>query len=250
MNFKKTTFKLRQLFAASAGLLILSASCASPEAYIVTPIVEEGEHEIDIKYGSTKTRTGEKVAALSIGYGVAVNSRWFTELYAKYQSSNGERSFDAFAWENRFLLTEQGKYWLDVGALIEIERPKDRTEGYEVTYGLLLQKEQDRMQYNLNLMLQRHYRSPEFQQTNLMYQAQAKYRYSQAFEPGVQAMGNLGKWDSWSGGNNTQHSIGPAIFGKISVGTKRKISYNAAILRGTTLSTPKTTFRLQTEFEF
>ena len=248
MNHK--LFTLLATAQLSAFLLVPNAANASPENYIVTPIVEEGEHEIDIKYGSTKTRTGEKVAAFSIGYGIAVNARWFTELYAKYASSNGERTFDAFAWENRYQLTEQGKYWLDAGLLLEIERPKDRSEGYEVTYGLLLQKEQDRLQYNLNLLLQRHYKSPEFQQTILMYQAQAKYRYNPAFEPGIQALGNMGKWNSWSGGNNANHAIGPAVFGKVSLGAKRKLAYNAAILRGTTLSTPKTTFRLQTEYEF
>jgi len=81
-------------------------------------------------------------------------SWWFTELYAKWHHEPGAPSaFDAWEWENKFQLTETGKYPVDVGFLLEIERPKDRSEGYEYKWGPLLQSEFGLWQANLNLLI-------------------------------------------------------------------------------------------------
>ena len=62
--------------------------------------------------------------------------------------------FDAWEWENKFQFTETGKYPVDIGLLLEIERPKDRSEGYEYRWGPLLQADiTQSLQANLNLLL-------------------------------------------------------------------------------------------------
>ena len=52
------------------------------------------------------------------------------------------------------------------------------------------------------------------------------------------------------GGPQQEHQFGPAIFGKIKMGTKQAIKYNAAVLFGTTSASPRTTLRMQAEYEF
>jgi hypothetical protein len=59
-------------------------------------------------------------------------------------------------WENKFQLTETGKYPVHVGFMLEIERPEDRSEGDEYKWGPLLQSEFDPWQANLNLLIEKH----------------------------------------------------------------------------------------------
>jgi hypothetical protein len=247
---------MRHLTIAGATLALCSALAASvahagPSDYVATPTVEEGEKEIDFKLGTQRNHDGGRETATSIGLGWGVNSWWFTEVYAKYKREpEASMSFDAWEWENRFQLTESGKYPVDVGFLLEIERPKDRSEGYEITYGPLLQAEWGKVQGNFNLLVQRHVSATTAFDTELHYQAQVKYRQSEQLEWGAQALGSVGQWDHWSDSDQQEHKIGPAVFGKIKTGTKQAIKWNAALLRGLTTASPTTTLRFQAEYEF
>jgi hypothetical protein len=237
--------------AALCPLFVPLMLHAAPNTYVLTPIVEQGEKEIDFKWGSEKLPDGSSGTATSLGFGWGVNSWWFTELYGKWKREPAAaNTFDAVEWENRFQLTETGKYPVDVGFLLEIERPQDRSEGYELTYGPLLQAEWGAIQGNLNLLWQKHVRASVPFETELHYQVQLKYRASEKFEWGAQGFGSFGRWDKWAPSSEQEHKFGPAIFGKIKTGTKQAIKYNAALLFGTTDASPRTTLRLQTEYEF
>ncbi|MEN9712287.1 MAG: hypothetical protein RLY90_548 [Pseudomonadota bacterium] len=231
--------------------VVSTAAHAGPAEYVYTPTVEEGEKEIDFKSGFQKNRDGSSQTATSLGFGYGVNSWWFSELYAKYQRAPGEASaFDAWEWENKFQLTETGQYAVDVGFLLEIERPQDRGEGYELTYGPLFQKEWGNVQGNFNLLWQKHVRATETFDTELKYQGQLKYRASEHLEWGAQAFGTLGQWDKWAPRSEQEHKWGPALFGKFRVGSHEFVKWNAALLHGFTDGTANNTLRLQAEYEF
>jgi len=247
MRFITTT----GLAVALCTVLLQTAVHAEPNDYIRTPSVEQGEKEIDFKWGSQKNKDGTRESATSIGLGYGVNSFWFTEVYAKYNRLPGEsNAFDAWEWENRFQLTETGKYPLDLGFLFEIERPKNRAEGYELTYGPLVQSEWGKIQANVNVLIQKHVQATTPFDTEMHYQGQVKYRQSELFEWGAQAFGSVGPWDRWSPTANQEKKFGPAVFGKIRTGTKHAIKWNAALLHGTTNASPQTTLRFQSEYEF
>jgi hypothetical protein len=235
----------------SACLCFAAAVHAGPDDYIRTPTVEYGEREIDFKTGVQRNRDGNTESATSIGFGFTPTAWWFTELYGKYKRPPEEsNAFDAWEWESRFQLTETGQYPIDLGFLLEIERPKDRSEGYELKYGPMLQKEWGMIQGNLNLFMEKRVRTTESFDTELLYQGQVKYRYSEKLEWGVQAFGNLGSWDHWNASSEQEHKLGPALFGKFKVGNKQAIKWNTALLWGTTDATPTTTLRFQAEYEF
>lgn len=242
----------------AAALAALALSCvtlpaiAGPSDYVATPIVEEGEKEIDFKAGTAKARDGSRESAYSVGLGWGVNSWWFTEVYAKSHKLPGENaSFDAWEWENKFQLTETGKYPVDVGFLIEIERPRDRSEGYEYRWGPLFQMDITPMvQANLNLLVEKHVRAAAAGPAELGYQWQVKYRAQPAFEYGLQGFGDVGPWDSWEPKTEQPHIAGPAVFGQLRVGPHQKINYNAGLLFGLTHGAPRNTLRLQAEYEF
>jgi len=232
-------------------LLTCTALHAAPNDYVRTPGVEYGEKEIDFKWGVEKHRHEPSGTATSIGFGWGATPWWFTELYGKWHREPGERSaFDAWEWENRFQLTDTGKYPVDLGFLLEIERPKDRSEGYELTYGPLLQAEWGAIQGNLNLLWERHVRASAPFDTQLHYQMQLKYRASEQLEWGAQGFGSLGRWDHWAPSSQQEHQFGPAIFGKVKTGARQAIRYNAAVLFGVTSASARTALRVQTEYEF
>jgi len=245
------TLSLAGLALAALATLQPLAAHAGANDSVHSPIVEEGEKELELSWGTQRLPDGTSATAASVSLGVGVNSWWFTELSAKVQRVPGERmQFDAWEWENIFQLTERGRYPVDVGFLLEIERPQDRAEGYELTYGPLLQAEWGRVQGNLNLLLRKHVRASEPFDTEFRYEAQLKYRHSESLEWGVQALGSTGQWDRWSNWNEQTHQMGPALFGKIKMGDHHAVKWNAALLHGFTDVSPKTTLRMQAEFEF
>lgn len=225
---------------------------AGASDYVYTPIVVEGEKEIDFKFGSSKLRDGTRESVVSLGLGYGVNAWWFTELYAKgnRQTPTGWR-FDAVEWENKFQLTETGKYPVDVGLLVEIERPQDRSEGWELRFGPLFQAElTPNLVANANLLFGRHYRSAEPSAMSLDYQWQLKYRWKPAFEVGAQGLGSMGPWRDWLPGHEQEHQAGPAVFGKVRLDGHHAINYNAALLFGGNTNSPRNTLRLQVEYEY
>ncbi len=234
---------------------ISSPAWADPEDYVKVPTVEYGERELEVKYGSSKFANDKgQFSTGTFGLGYGITPYWFTEAYMKYKKAPGERThYDAFEWENKFQLTETGKYPVDIGLFIELEVPRARNEGYEFRFGPLLQGEFDRVQVNANLFLKRQVglaSDSEPAVTEFHYQLQAKYRLMREFEFGVQAFGELGKWNHWEPREQQNHRIGPAIFGKIPLGGKEAMRYDAAWLVGASKAAPDSTLRFQFEYEF
>lgn len=233
---------------AVLGLLCLQSAHAEPTDYIYTPAVEKGEKEIDLKYGTSDTAPRQSMGSLGLGYGA--NDWWFTEIYVKYAKEGNSTRYDAFEWENKFQLTETGKYPVDVGLITEIEVPSNRDEGTELKVGPLFQTEFGKLQLNANILFEKHVDAAVSRPTEVGYQWQAKYRWLPALEYGLQGFGEMGPWDKWEPASEQAHKMGPAIFGKIHVGDRQAISYNAAWLFGASNAAPDNTFRMQVEYEF
>lgn len=240
--------------ALLAGLALVAASrlaAADPADYVSTPAVEFGERELEFRYGSASGPGGVRTDAGSIALGYGATPWWFTEAYAKFERNGGESAHvDAIEWENKFQLTEPGEYPVDIGMLLEIEVPHDRDEGYELKLGPLFQKDLGVVQLNANAFLKRHYRAAAPEVTELLYQWQAKYRWREAFEVGLQGFGDVGKWDDWNQAHEQSHIAGPAVFGKVRLGGRQALVWNAGYLFKVSGSAPDHTLRAQVELEF
>ena len=224
---------------------------AEPADYVYTPAVEYGEKEIDFKAGSARKGDDPRESAASIGYGYGAREWWFTEFYLKYKRENNQGTqADAVEWENKFQLTETGKYPVDVGFIVEIERPRDHAEGWEVRSGPLFQTDFGKIQLNANALFKRNYQAEGLSETQFLYQWQAKYRWRPQFEFGLQGFDEVGKWDQWATEGERSHRAGPAVFGMLPLGGRQKIRYNAAWLLGASPTAPDHTFRMQVEYEY
>lgn len=241
----------RAALAAGLAVCAVRAQAADPNDYVKTPAVTYGEHEIDFKAGGWKDPGGARLNAASIGYGYGVTQNWFTEIYVKYQQPGGARTqLDAYEWENKFQLTEPGQYAVDAGFVLEIERPKDRTEGTEVVFGPLLQTEAGKLQFNGNALFTRNYGADAPHPLQAGYQWQAKYRWQPRLEFGLQGFGEVGKWNHWDPADQRTNRIGPALFGKFDLGGRQALRYNAAWLTGHSAASPTHNLRVQLEYEF
>ena len=243
------------LALAISNLTLTTAAHAAASDYVLTPIVEEGEREIDFKAGFARARDGTRTGQQSLGFGWGVNSVWSTELYAKWHQEPGATSgFDAWEWENRFQLTETGKYPVDIGLLLEIERPKDRSEGYEYRWGPLFQADLnplvDGLQANVNLLWQKHVRVVGGEPARLFTQWQLKMRWRPELEYGIQGFGDLGPWRGSAAGTERPQNAGPAIFGRVKLSQRQTLKYNAGLLFGLNHDAPRQTLRMQAEVEF
>lgn len=237
--------------AALCGPLFSHTAAAGPADYVHSPIVEYGEREIELKAGRARLGDGTHEHALKLGFGMGLKPWWFTEISVGFAGVSGESTkYEALEWENIFQLTERGRHAVEAGLLFEIERPRDRAEGYELKYGPLLQMDAGQVQLNGNALFERHVRADAPSATQFVYEWQAKYRLRREFEFGVQGFGELGKWDHWSPHDEQSHSLGPAVFGKLALGGRQGLKYDAAFLLAASPAAPDHTLRLRLEYEF
>ncbi|MEO6148346.1 MAG: hypothetical protein ABIT70_15140 [Sulfuriferula sp.] len=236
------------------GIFICAPVFAGPADYVYTPMVEHGEKEIDFKFGSAKQASGDTKTVGSLGFGYGATPYWFTEVYLKTEQSGANPRLNILEWENKFQLTETGKYPVDVGLITELEYPLNlHGEPSEFKIGPLFQTQINKLQLNGNLLLESKFGGSNGATTTVFqYQWQAKYRWKQQLEFGLQGFGEMGVWNKWSPAAEQEHNLGPAVFGKIPLrqGGREAIKYNAAWLIGTTQATPHNTFRMQVEYEF
>jgi hypothetical protein len=242
----------------SLGILITGIVCArnafaGAADYVYTPAVEYGEREIDFKAGATSPLAGNRSQGASIGFGYGAKEYWFTEVYLK-QEREGSAVGNLAEWENKFQLTDTGKYPVDVGLITELEAPLSSNVPWEFKLGPLFQTEFGKLQLNGNLLFERAFGKTDESgapyNTIFSYQWQAKYRWQEFLEFGVQGLGEMGKWNDWNKQTDQNHRVGPAVFGKIGLGNRQAIRYNAAWLLGASNAAPTHTFRMQVEYEF
>lgn len=241
-------------FALWLGVFLSGTANAGPADYVYSPNVEHGEREIDFKFGSTRDGMSDRQQATSIGFGYGATERWFTEVYVKYQRGGGESNhLDALEWENKFQLTETGEYPVDIGLITEIEKPHRKGEpSFEFKFGPLFQTEFGKLQLNANLLFERKFRGKDEEvtvqhNTEIGYQWQIKYRWLPSFEYGLQGFGDMGKWNDIDPRGQQNHRYGPAIFGKLALGNRQALKYNAAWLLGASQAAADHTLRMQVE---
>ncbi|NRR33602.1 hypothetical protein HSX11_25835 [Oxalobacteraceae bacterium] len=76
-----------------------------------------------------------------------------------------------------------------------------------------------------------------------------KYRWKSWFQPGLQAFGEVGKWNDWLASDKQSHRAGPAIFGSRDIG-KHALKYEAAYLMGRNSARAAKSFTMRVQYIF
>lgn len=234
-----------------AGLVVICSDAgADPASKVYTPAVVRGEWELELGGGYQQRRDHdgdrERQTVVDVGYGVT--PWWKSEIATAYTAlPGGGWHHDETEWENIFTLAEPGENWVDVGVFAEYARDH-ATHRNVLEFGLLLQKDIGRVQANLNVLFVRELGSSGETGAGVEYAAQLKWRGNSYFEPGVQALGGLGRTNRI--GTDADHRVGPAFFGQTSLADRQKLKYDAAVLFGLNGNAADTTFRFTLEYEF
>src|SRR5690242_8670487 len=104
-----------------AAALLGSAAHASDDFIVYSPYVTEGQSEVEFRghqqYDGDPALDGERAYVLSLAH--AFTRWWQPEVYlGRYEREPGSaNTLEGYEFENIFQLSEQGKYWADLGFL-------------------------------------------------------------------------------------------------------------------------------------
>jgi len=240
--------------AAIAAMLAVSMPESSEAApfKVYSPNVVKGENEIEYRgfrdFDGDSSRDGAEMHKLGVGRGFT--DFWFSEIYGVYaKEPGGSYKHEAIEWENRFQLTEQGKYWADYGLLVEYESTAHGNPD-ELVIAPIIEKTVDRWVGTLNLFFERQTGSEAGPGTIFAYAARVKYLLNSRFEPAIEAFGEPGRINHASGFNGQEHWVGPAFYGAVRLGGTHKLVYSAAYLFGETSVSSDNRAILRLEYEF
>lgn len=252
---------LKRFGRLCAGIALLTGSLAMPHVaqaasyQIYSPYVEYGENEIEARgyINQDDDRAVDGTGKLKLSIGRGLTQFWASELYfAKFErEASGNTHLEAVEWENRFQLTPQGKYWADLGLLVETEFATQAGHSHEFKVGPLMAKSFGRTVATVNLFLEREFGPHAGSDTEFSYAANLRYRLNPHFEPAIEIYGSPGDIGEFAPKGEQRHQIGPGFYGQFRLAGPGKIKYSAAALHGiTSAGSPDWTFVLRLEYEF
>jgi hypothetical protein len=230
-------------------MLVLAPAPAQATKTITSPSVEKGELEVEWKGGydvddDSAVDGGWKQKA-GVGYGLT--DYWFMELAleAEKNGSGGDADFTAIEWENKFQLTNPGEYWADLGAVVELVHSLEDDGADKAEVKLLASKDTGKFTHKANVIAEREFGDHAGDETEFALNVGSRYRYSTAFEPGIEMYNEFGSLSDGSGWDDDKHRIGPAAYGKIG-----NVKYDVGYLFGISEAAPDGLLKVVLEYEW
>lgn len=252
--------------AIAAAVVITSVAWMAPSPAqagfkVTSPIIDHREMEIEYNgsttFDSDRSKHNAQGHKFEIGYGVL--PWWKIELESEVEAEpQGDFRYTTAALENFFQLTPQGKYWADVGLLVEYARAARRSEGDAVKFGPLLQKETGGfsghgMLHTVNLFLKQGVGSHSSHTTGMSYATQSRLRLNPLFEPGMELHGSVSDFDHTGSFDQQKHYMGPMFAGKYNLADRGigsgKVKYELGYLLPLTRKAEDGVLRWHMEYE-
>ncbi len=248
-----------------AGALAVSATNAHAEFKLHYPIVDyrelEFEHNGDVTFDKRDSgKNNAQSFTYEIGYGVT--PWWEPEIEGEFETEPGQNQhFVATTFENTFQLTEQGKYWADLGFFAEYSHAPTRTGPDSFTFGPLVQKQASEIfgldlgydtLHTLNLLVTKEIGTNREDATPLSIAWQSRLRLNAYFEPGIEYYGQIGSIAGASTPDQqepVQHRLGPVLVGQYNLYRYGKIKYELGYLFGLNAATERGAVRWRLEYE-
>ena len=243
-----------------AATLAASIVAARAEFKVLSPIIEyrelEFEHNGDTTFDKANNgKSNNQSYTNEVEYGVT--PWWKPGLEFEMEAAPGENwKYSATTWENFFQLTEQGKYWADLGFFAEYSHAQIRTDADDITFGPLVQKEWNdplgfgiNTLHTLNVLFTKQIGRNRNDATPVAVNWQSLVRVSPFLSPGIEFYGrynNIADRNTLSGPTNR---AGPVIVGAYNMYQYGKLKYEVGYLVGLNDATERGTVRWRLEYE-
>ena len=238
--------------AATLGLIVP----AQAEFKLRYPNIDYREIEIEnnASYTFDKRQNGNNHdLSFPTEIGVGVLPFWFVELELETAKHPGKSvSADALTFENYFMLTEPGKYFLDFSIFAEYSHALPTVSSDTAKIGVLLQKEYEKTLNTLNLFIEKEVGAHANTADTFQYAWQTRFQLSPLFQPGFEIYGQIDDLNHPGKLSEQQLRIGPTFAGSYNlgqVGGRGKIKYELGYLFGVTGATEDRTVRTRLEYE-
>lgn len=237
-------------------LFISTEALAFPKVW--SPTVHKGEVELEYKISADfDHRDGFKNAGeqdFELGYGVT--DFWFTEVEAEIdraprdmnddgEEQNHPYEYGATSIENVIQLTEQGRYFVDLGVFFEYGWAAHHQDTDHLDAKILIEKQWGDFIHRLNINFEKETGGGEKKALEPGFSWQTLYRFRKELEPGFEIHSNFGPIKEQGPFQEQEHFIGPVVAGTI----YKKFKYNVGYLFGITDNTPAGELKCDLEWE-
>ena len=203
------------------------------------PYVLPNEREVEWRMLAQRENGVSNDLAQRFAYGQSVADNLMLEFYViGERDSNDNFTLSAYEIEARWMMTEQGQYWADWGMVVEVEK-SHQVDNWEVTSGLIMEKEFGRTSLTLNAFLIYEWGETLEREMETEFRLQYRFRHLEQLQPAIEV---------YSGDNYL--GIGPAFMGVQRYSGQKKLKWEAAFITGVTTESQGHILRLAIEYEF
>jgi hypothetical protein len=233
---KKIFYVLTLLFYNLYSVIAFADGVVVDKVY--HPYVLPNEKEVEWRLLSHQTEKTNNLAQ-RFAYGQSVLDNLMVEFYIVGERDiDGNFGLSAYEIETRWMLTEQGQYWADWGMLFEFEKEHNK-DSWEVTSGLLFEKEIGRTSLSINAFLIYEWGNDIKNEIEMEFRAQYRYRWLPQFQPAIE----LYSGEDYVG-------IGPAFMGIQRFDRQKQLKWELAFITGLNGESKDHILRAAIEFEF
>lgn len=239
-------FKYALLCCAVTG--VSGTQARADDLKVYQPRVEKGElaAEANLNYDFDHRKEMDNYFSQVVGFEYGVTDWWQVELAGEIEKEYGDHNkLTNYKWENIFAPWKPGENWMDVGFYVELEKGAHHDDPDNFETKLLLEKDVGKFANTANLKLEHEFGPNHETSWGSGVALQTKYRYDQAFEPGLEYYGDFGSFHDKLSFNDQSHQFGPVIEGKIG-----HVKYDTGALFGVSDAAPDATIKLNLEYEF
>jgi hypothetical protein len=248
------------LGAIGGALAFLPAARADFELHY--PIIDyremEFEHNADTTFDKRNSGKSNN-QSYTFEFGYAPVPWWEPEIETDWGAAPGQNmGFTTTTFENTFQLTEQGKYWADLGFFAEYQHAASKVNADSFQFGPIVQKEvptllgldlgEDTL-HTLNVFFSKQVGRNRNDATPLAIAWQSRLRLNSFFEPGFEYYGQLSSVSGVSTATPQTQRLGPAFVGQYNMFQYGKVKYEVGYLFGLNNATEKGAVRWRFEYE-
>ncbi len=223
-------FSFRLPFLAFFFLLVPAEAYATRT--VTSPYVDADTLKLKWKGGAThderQSRDGAWSSKLSAEYGFTPIVSVEVEGDAENPGDRNDTDYVATSIKAKAQITKKGEYPIDVGARLSYEI-NHLGDPDTMEFKLILAKDSATFRHVANIILDRETGNDAQNDVNGGLSWSSRYKWTPAFEPGIEIYSNFGSLSDSSDFDDQDHGIGPVVYGKLTDQIKYEVGYIAGI---------------------